>query len=70
MAKYQLSRTQLDWIVMALNHDIGEVKREMENSSDGSPIQSIGELFIEGRQNVIRILSDVIHSKAKTIEIK
>ena len=70
MTRHQLTRTQLDWLVMALNHHIAEVKAEMDASPDGSPTQSLGEIFIQGREHVISILADVINDGSKTISIK
>lgn len=70
MTKYQLSRTQIDWLVMALNHHIAEVKAEMDASPDGSPTQALGEIFICGRERLLTTLMDVANSNAKTIYIK
>lgn len=70
MTRHQLTRTQLDWLVMALNHHIAEVKAEMDVAPDGSPTQALGEIFIQGREHVINILADVINDGSKTISIK
>ncbi len=67
---YQISYTQLDWLVMALRHHIAEVKQEMDAAPDDSPAQSLGEIFIEGREKLAQTLLDALHSKAKTIYIK
>lgn len=67
---YQLSYTQLDWLVMALRHHIADVRQEMDAAPDDSPTQSLGEIFIEGREKLAQTLSDALYSKAKTIYIK
>ena len=66
----QISYTQLDWIVMALRHHIADVKREMDAAPDDSPTQALGEIFVEGRENLARILTEALVGKTKTIHIK
>lgn len=70
MQKYQLTYTQLEWIVQALQHHMAEIHNEMDRSPDSAPIQSLGELFMEGRQSLVTTLSDIIYNKAKTIALK
>lgn len=67
---YQLSYTQIDWLVMALRHHIAEAKQEMDAAPDDSPTQALGEIFVEGREKLAQTLLDALHSKAKTIYIK
>lgn len=69
MKKNQLTYTQLEWIVLALQHHMAEVRNEMDSASDGSPIQSLGEIFLEGRQNLVTTLTDMMYKKAKTISL-
>lgn len=65
-----LTRTQLKWIVSALNHDIAITKKEIDQcKNDNSPIAAVGEVFILGRQNLVTILEDIINSDKKTIRI-
>ena len=66
----QISYTQLDWIIMALRHHVADVKREMDAAPDDSPTQALGEIFVEGRENLARILTEALAGKTKTIHIK
>lgn len=68
--KHYLTKTQLDWLVMALNHHIAEVRAEMDSAPDDSPAQSLGEMFISGRSSLLMTLTDIINGNAKTIGIK
>ena len=68
--KFKLTTTQLKWIISALQHDIVTCRKEMEEADDGSPIQSLGELFIDGRESLIAMLNDVIHMDVNKILIK
>ena len=68
--KYQLTLTQVHWIVLALQHHIAEVKQEMDAAPDSAPQQALGELFIEGRERLVTMLTDVLYEKAKTISIQ
>jgi len=70
MAKYKLNRVEMKWIVAALNHNIADIKEEMDASEDGSPIYAIGEVILEGRQNLVRKLNDIIFSDVKIIGIE
>ncbi len=69
MDKHHLTYTQLDWIVQALNYHMAQVRNEMDFASDGSPVQSLGEIFLEGRSNLVTALTDMIHDKAKRISL-
>lgn len=69
MSRYRLSTTELKWIINSLDHYIADVKAEMDSSPDGAPIQAFGELTIEGRENLVRKITDIIYSKTKTVSI-
>ena len=65
----EITTTQIQWIVQALNHHLGDVRQEMEGAEDDSPIQSFGELFLEGRTNLVNRLNDIVNAGYKTIRI-
>ena len=69
MRKHRLSTTELNWIINALNHDIDYTKKEMDVAADGAPIQAFGEVMIEGRENLVRKITDIIKSNVKTVWI-
>ncbi len=69
MQKIRISTTELQWIMNALNHHIADVKAEMEAASDDSPIQSFGELAVEGRVALVNKITDIIKSGAKSVGI-
>lgn len=64
-----ISTTELRWIINALNHNIAYVKAEMDAAGDGSPIQSFGELVVDGREALVNRIVDMIETKAKIIKI-
>lgn len=66
----ELSRTQINWIVMALRHDIERIKQEMDAAEDASPVYSLGEVAVEGRQRLVDMLSDVANGNFKKITIR
>ena len=66
---HNLTTTELQWIINALNHDIDYTKREMDGASDGAPIQAFGEVIIDGRENLVRKLCDIVKSKTKVVGI-
>ena len=65
-----LTRTQLDWAITALQHDVVRIRADMESADDDSPIVAIGECVIAGRQDLIRKLEDIVNGKQKMITIK
>lgn len=69
MRKHRLSTTELNWIINALNHDIDYTKNEMDGAADGAPIQAFGEVIIEGRESLVRKITDIIKSNVKTVGI-
>ena len=66
---YKLTKTQIGWIVLALQHEIANCKSEMEAAEDGSPIQALGEIVVEGREHLVTVLNDIVYSGAKRITI-
>jgi hypothetical protein len=68
--KYVLTTTQLKWIVSALYRDIARCRKEMDEAEDGSPVQSLGEIFISGREHLINQLEDIIQIGVKKITIQ
>jgi len=66
---YKLTRTQIGWIVLALQHEVANCKAEMDAAEDGSPLQALGEIVVESRENLITLLNDIQHSGAKRITI-
>jgi len=69
MPKYTLSTTEIKWIISALNLHIANVKAEMEAVEDGSPIYAIGECVVDGREELVIKLTDIINDKTKQIKI-
>ena len=67
--KHSLTTTELNWIINALNHDIDFTKKEMDVASDGAPIQAFGEVIIQGRENLVRKISDIIKGNVKVVGI-
>ena len=67
--KYKVSRAELKWIVSALNHNIADIKAEMEQADDHSPIYALGEVAVEGRERLVTLLNDIIYNGIKTITI-
>lgn len=65
-----LTRTQLDWAVLALQHEIVRVREEMDAADDCSPTVALGECIIESRQELIRKLTDIVNGRQKMIAIK
>lgn len=66
-----LTRTEVSWLVMALNHEIAAVQDEIEQA-DGAHqnlIQALGRHMVETREALKTKLMDVEASKAKTIKI-
>lgn len=69
MSKYDLSSTEISWIIRALKHEIATVKQEMDSAEDGSPVYALGELAVENDSALMTKLMDMIRSKTKTIRI-
>lgn len=66
---YNLTTTEIQWIIFALQHDIARTMEDMSHAEDGSPIYAIGETVIAGRERLITKLRDVIDDRARRIEI-
>lgn len=65
-----LTRTQLKWIVLALQHEIVRAREEMDAAVDDSPIAAVGECVIESRQELINQLEDMINGHQRSFAIK
>lgn len=59
MCKVSLSKAEINWIVMALNHDLSALRTDYDSACDGSPLQSLSELAIDNRERLIRKLTDI-----------
>ena len=59
MCKVSLSKAEINWIVMALNHDLSALRMDYDSAGDGSPLQALSELAIDNRERLVRKLTDV-----------
>ena len=64
-----ITTTQIQWIVQALNHQLGDVRQEMDAADDDSPIQSLGEMMLESRTSLVNGLNDIVNAGYKTVRI-
>ena len=64
-----LTRTELDWCVMALNHDIAAMQAEIDASQDDA-VASIAKIAIDGRETLRTKLLDIIMNGQKTVAIR
>ena len=64
-----ITTTQIQWIVQALNHQLGDVRQEMDAADDDSPIQSLGEMMLESRTSLVNRLNDIVNAGYKTVRI-
>lgn len=69
MSKYELSSTEISWIIRALKLEMASIKQEMDSAEDGSPVYALGELAVENDSALMTKLMDMIRSKTKTIRI-
>lgn len=70
MSKIELTRTQLGWIAQALRNNIIQIRREIDAADDGSPTVALGEVILEGRQNLLAMIEDLENGTQKTVTIK
>ena len=70
MAGNEITVTQVQWIINALQKEMGQVRDEMDRSKDNSPTYAIGEVIIAGREELVTKLTDMIESGVKTIRIR
>ena len=70
MANNEITITQVQWIIHALQKEMGMIRDEMDRAKDGSPIAAIGEVTLCGRENLVTKLNDIVASGAKTIRIR
>ena len=66
--KLTLSDVELNWIIMALTHDIVAIKEEIA-SSDADLASWLGENAIDNRDRLITKLTDMKLSGAKRITL-
>ena len=59
ICKVPLSRSELNWIVMALNHELCAFNADLAAASEGSALRVTTELAIENRESLINKLTDV-----------
>ena len=64
----KLTTTQLQWIEQALNHEIASYQQESE-STDSELVRNLSAMAVESRTTLRTIISDIIHSNAKRIEV-
>lgn len=69
MSKYELSSTEISWIIRALKLEMASIKQEMDSAEDGSTVYALGELAVENDSALMTKLMDMIRSKTKTIRI-
>lgn len=70
MANNEITLTQVQWIIHALQKEMGMIRDEMDHAPDGSPICAIGEVTLCGRENLVTKLNDIVESGFKTIRIR
>ena len=70
MANNEITLTQVQWIIHALQKEMGMIRDEMDQAPDGSPISAIGEITLCGRENLVTKLNDIVESGFKTIRIR
>ena len=70
MAGNEITITQVQWIINALQKEMGQVRDEMDRSKDNSPTYAIGEVILAGREELVTKLTDMIESGVKTIRIR
>ena len=64
----QITRTQLKWIEQALNHEIATYQHEVQ-TTDSELVRDLGAVAIQGRENLKTVITDIINSNTKRIEI-
>lgn len=64
-----ITRTELGWIVQALNHDIAALTDEMTRW-DSDVARSVGRLVIEDRERLATRIADIMNSDIKRITIQ
>ena len=69
MRKNEITTTQVNWIITALNHDIASIRDEIDHAEDGSPITAIGEILMDERTALVTKLTDMIANGCKTIRL-
>lgn len=70
MATNEITLTQIQWIIHALQKEMGMIRDDMDKSPDGSPTYALGEVILCGRENLVTKLNDIVESGYKTIRIR
>ena len=70
MERNEITTTQMQWIIRALQKEMGMIRDEMDQSHDGSPTYALGEIALCGRENLVTKLNDIVESGYKTIRIR
>ena len=68
VSKFTLTRTELDWLVSALNHQLANLQEEVD-SADSDIIRNLGRLTIDTRTALRTKLNDIQASNVRTIAI-
>jgi hypothetical protein len=69
MTTNTLSYAELNWMVLALNHELVDLKREYDAAPEGSALESLAEMAIESRKNLVTKLTDFQHNRVKRITV-
>ena len=69
MRKNELTTTQINWIITALNHEVASIRDEIDHAEDGSPISAIGEILMDERTALVTKLTDMIATGCKIIRL-
>lgn len=69
MCKNEITKTQLNWIIHALQKEMGMIRDDMDHAEEGSPTWAIGEVLYGGRESLVTQLIDIEQSGYKTIRI-
>ena len=66
--KYYLTQAELNWIVMALQHDIAAMRDEC-SVTDSDGVRKLGFMAIENREKLVTRIMDMMSKNAKHIEV-
>lgn len=69
MAKFTLTTTEINWLVMALNHDIAFMQDEINQNPDDQILFAVGRATIDARKALRTKLTDIQASDAKMISV-
>jgi len=66
--KWYLTNAELNWIVLALNHEIASLRYDADNT-DSDLVRKLGRRSAEGREELVTKITDFMSANAKRIEI-